>query len=93
MACNKVALVVSSISKHCVCPNPLLPSEELSRRGHMGHSAFCREGGAWDYIGEERVGTYKYIQEGLGRKPSKGYYYIYPPYSLPYMYDQIKRVM
>ena len=26
MTCNKVAMVVSSISKHRVCPNPLLPN-------------------------------------------------------------------
>ena len=30
------------------------------------------------------------IQEGLGSVEAfKGYYYMYPPYPLPYMYNQI----
>ena len=44
MACKKVAMVVSSISKHCVCLNPLLPSEGL-----------CA-GGTLPFVGEEREG-------------------------------------
>ena len=50
MACEKVALVVSSISKHCVCacPNYLLPSEGLSAGEDVWAPAFRRGGGAWD---------------------------------------------
>ena len=96
MACNKVALVVSSISKHCVCvcPNPLLPSEGLS----AGEDVW----GTLPFIGEEGDGTKPFrgeeggglghtnIQEGLGSVEAfKGYYYIYPPYPLPSRYNQI----
>ena len=51
MACNKIALVVSSISKHCVsvCPNSLLPSEGLSAGEDMwGTLPFVGGGGVWD---------------------------------------------
>ena len=51
MACKKVALVVSSISKHCVCvcPNSLLPSEGLSE----GEDVW----GTLPFVGEEGHGT------------------------------------
>ena len=63
MACNKVALVVSSISKHCVCPNPLLPSEGLSRGEDIG-------GGTKPFRGEEGDRTKPFGgKEGVGTKP------------------------
>ena len=72
MACNKVALVVSSISKHCVCvcPNPLLPSEGLSAGEDVwGTLPFIGDegDGTKPFRGEEGgVGTYKYTG-GVGK--------------------------
>ena len=51
MAFKKVALVVSSISKHCVCacPNSLLRSEGLSAGEDVWDTLpFVGRGGAWD---------------------------------------------
>ena len=41
-------MVVSSISKHCVCPNPLLPFEWLSAGEHVWSTL--------PFVGEEGVG-------------------------------------
>ena len=96
MACNKVGLVVSSISKHCVCvcPNPLpSPLKGLLQERTCGALPFIGEegDGTKPFRGEEGRGLgHTNIQEGLGSVETfKGYYYIYPPYPLPSMYNQI----
>ena len=76
MTCKKVALVVSSISKRCVCLclNSLLPSEGLSA-GEDVWGTLPEEGhGTKPFREEDGVGTYKYT-EGVGKcrdsKPSR----------------------
>ena len=71
MACKKITLVVSSISKHCVCvcPNSLRPSEGLNAGEDVwGTLPFVGEEGRGTkpFREEERVGTYKYT-EGVGK--------------------------